>query len=177
MDITSSNSAEPATGSSTCAVDDCTSAVWARKMCSRHYQNWRLYGSPHGTGWHDPDNIRDRRIAFFWENVTKQGPDDCWPWNRKPTANGYGQLRWLTGTVSAHRAAYEIAYGQPPKAIDGKRVNIDHTCHDPAVCKLKTDCPHRLCCNPAHLEAVTWRENLDRGDTSRPGNGGLPTAR
>lgn len=143
--------------------------VQAKDLCSVCYRMVRLYGVP-STGWHDPAKIRERRVAFLWANIDVRGPDECWPWKRKPTAGGYGQLRWLNGQITAHRAVYEVTHGSIPE-FPGERTDIDHTCHDPEICKLKAKCPHRLCCNPAHLEAVPASVNRHRGDISRPGNG------
>jgi hypothetical protein len=41
----------------------------------------------------------------------------------------------------------------------------DHLCHDPAVCKLGDDCPHRACGNPAHMKAVPWPVNRARSNS------------
>lgn len=152
-----------------CSVGKCPRPRWAKDLCTVHYRMVREYGVP-TTGWHDPDNIRERRIRFLWQNIDMRGPGDCWPWLRKPTPGGYGQLRWLAGPISAHRAVYELAHGAIP-VFPGERTDIDHLCHDPQVCLLKSDCPHRLCCNPAHLEARPASANRKRGDTSRPMNG------
>ncbi|HEY1668512.1 MAG TPA: HNH endonuclease signature motif containing protein [Trebonia sp.] len=89
------------------------------------------------------------------------GPDECWPWTGGSLVGGYGVLYTL-GTaktrrmVKAHRLAYEIAHdGECPPTID-------HTCHDGAECKLASLCPHRRCCNPAHLKAETAAGNASR---------------
>jgi hypothetical protein len=118
------------------------------------------------TGWRDPAEILERRTEFFRANVDKRGPDECWPWLRKPNDAGYGQLRWVGGSMQAHRVAYLLEHGELPEGME-----IDHTCHDPVECTLKRECPHRLCCNPAHLEAVTRPVNLERSNRARPGNG------
>lgn len=155
-----------------CSTPDCQRPRWAKGLCAVCYRMVRVYGVPK-TGWHDRAQIVARRVAFLWANIDKRGPDECWPWKRKPTSGGYGQLRWMTGPTTAHRAVYEMTHGAIPERTDGERTNIDHTCHDPEVCTLNTECPHRLCCNPAHLEATSGSRNRRRGDTSRRGNGGL----
>lgn len=65
---------------------------------------------------------------------------------------GYGVLRifrdgaWRVGL--AHRLAYEHYVGPIPEGLE-----LDHLCRN------------RKCCNHNHLEPVTRRENLLRGDT------------
>ena len=80
--------------------------------------------------------------------------DRCWIW---PSTNqdGYASDR-------AHRKVYEAAVGPIPEGME-----IDHTCHDPDVCQLGKECPHRACVNPAHLEVVTRLENVRRSMRTR----------
>lgn len=88
---------------------------------------------------------------IFWARVDVRGPDECWPWRKAVTSAGYGHMRppdaprRANKTVLAHRLAYEIANG----AI-GENLVVDHLCEN------------TLCCNPAHLEAVTQATNLER---------------
>lgn len=83
------------------------------------------------------------------------GPDECWPWHGRLTRGGYGIAGGSRpgGRVYAHRFFYEFFVGQIPTGLD-----LDHLCRN------------RKCVNPAHLEPVTRRENLLRGDT-------IPTAK
>lgn len=67
----------------------------------------------------------------------------CWVWQKPLSIGGYGRL-WGTGS---HRLAY-MAYVGPI----GMGQDIDHLCRN------------RACANPAHLEPVTRKENLARGD-------------
>jgi hypothetical protein len=60
----------------------------------------------------------------------------------------------------AHKFFYEHIVGPVP---DG--MVLDHTCHDPETCEGGKTCPHRMCCNPSHLQTVTNRANLLRGGT------------
>jgi hypothetical protein len=79
----------------------------------------------------------------------------CWLWTATKSIGGYG--RFYEGgshgrTLSAHRAAYELLVGPIPEGM-----TLDHV--------RERGCVHRHCVNPKHLEPVTLRENLMRGDT------------
>lgn len=71
----------------------------------------------------------------------------CWLWQGKVSAGGYGEAgSKFNGTIMAHRIMYEWVVGPIPEGLV-----IDHLCRV------------RLCVNPAHLEAVTEKENILRG--------------
>lgn len=90
----------------------------------------------------------------FWVKVDRCGSDECWPWLAYRDRKGYGRM--LVGSRRdgsrtyklAHRIAYELLVGAVPDGLE-----IDHLCRNPG------------CVNPAHLEAVTHRENLLRGES------------
>jgi HNH endonuclease len=74
---------------------------------------------------------------------------NCWLWIASRVKNGYGRFRLGTQTRLAHRVAYELFIGPIPHEL-----TIDHLCRV------------RHCVNPAHLEAVSMRENLLRSPIS-----------
>lgn len=139
----------------TCGIPDCgRSGTIVRGWCGRHYQRWLKYGDPLVTRVILDDEAR------FWSKVDKRGPDECWPWTAPTDKDGYGSFNVDNGHVGAHR----WSYGHFVKPIpDG--MTIDHLCHtrERLTCLDGTRCPHRKCVNPAHLEPVTTRENVQRG--------------
>lgn len=76
----------------------------------------------------------------------------CWNWNGTLSPSGYGVLTRRNRAVQAHRFMYELTNGAPPPS----GLELDHLCRN------------RRCINPAHLEAVTHRENMRRSE-SPPG--------
>jgi hypothetical protein len=73
----------------------------------------------------------------------------CWIWNGSRTPAGYGNMNLGNGKYGhAHRVTYEHHHGPIPDGLV-----LDHLCRV------------RECVNPSHLEAVTERENLRRGES------------
>lgn len=70
----------------------------------------------------------------------------CWVVAKGRTNKGYGRFEW-DSEFYAHRVAFRWAQGRPIK----ERLEIDHLC--------KT----RACVRPAHLEEVTAKINILRG--------------
>lgn len=84
----------------------------------------------------------------FWEKVRQApGPLEtpCWLWVAAADPHGYG--RYGRPTRLAHRVSYESLVGSI------KLPHVDHLCRNPP------------CVNPEHLEPVTARENMIRGES------------
>ncbi len=76
----------------------------------------------------------------------------CWVWAGPVNSDGYGIVsvgpRGGRLFTLPHRWAYAVFVGPIPAGLVP-----DHLCRTPA------------CCNPEHLELVTQRQNVMRGDT------------
>lgn len=85
--------------------------------------------------------------------------EGCWIFTGAVKPNGYGNMGFHGKTRMVHRVTYELTKGSIPDGLV-----IDHTCHSFSACeKQDTECLHRRCINPEHLEAVTQGENTRRG--------------
>lgn len=71
----------------------------------------------------------------------------CWTWTAYTLPGGYGFFFADGRNVLAHRFAYSQFVGAIPPGLV-----IDHLCRN------------RACVNPEHLEPVSMRENLMRGN-------------
>lgn len=80
----------------------------------------------------------------FWRLVDKT--DSCWLWTGG-TVNGYGTFQIAKKNYRAHRLSFMLIRGNIP---EGK--HLDHLCRV------------RNCVNPDHLEPVTQKENIARGE-------------
>lgn len=101
----------------------------------------------HGSG-ANKGSVADR----FWRMVRSAKPGECWEWVGSRRA-GYGRMAVgrpaglpRDTVITAHRIAYEMLIGPIPEGLV-----IDHLCRN------------KSCVNPAHLEAVSQRENVLRG--------------
>jgi hypothetical protein len=83
----------------------------------------------------------------FWQKVSPEPNSGCWLWTGADNGEGYGTIS-VPGKRGhkAHRFAYELFVGPIPDGLQ-----IDHLCRV------------RCCVNPAHLEAVTQKVNVQRG--------------
>lgn len=97
----------------------------------------------------------------LWSRIKIGTADECWPWTAGKSG-GYGRLRVDGRSRLAHVLVYELKVGPVPDGME-----VDHICHNNTDCVDNSTCPHKACCNPGHLEAVTHRENSQRGNDGR----------
>ena len=83
--------------------------------------------------------------ARFWSKTNRS--TECWEWTASRKPSGYGRFSIQGNDYPAHRVAYHLTHGSVPLELD-----LDHLCRN------------RACVNPMHLEPVTRRVNLRRGN-------------
>lgn len=97
-------------------------------------------------------DLTDSDVIRFKSKFVELNSEECWLWLGSLNTGGYGLLsvsrEGSKTRLQAHRIAYEQKNGDIPLGLV-----IDHLCRN------------RRCVNPNHLEPVTTRENLERGDS------------
>lgn len=71
----------------------------------------------------------------------------CWEWTGAAKTGRYGQVRMGDKNRRAHRVVFELLIGPVPGDLQ-----LDHLCRS------------SFCVNPSHLEIVTGRQNVRRGN-------------
>lgn len=124
----------------TCSIDGCDKTAHARGWCITHYRRWRVWGDV------NRGKIVVAPLDRFMAFVRKQD-NGCWEWTGSKDRGGYGRFSYERKPVLAHRWIHEKINGPVPDGLQ-----LDHLCRN------------RSCVNPNHLEVVTQRENMMRGD-------------
>lgn len=93
-----------------------------------------------------PEQIRSKIVV---DEIT-----GCWCWSAAHfQSTGYARIKYNSHDGCAHVVVYKLLVGDVPEGLE-----LDHLCRN------------RGCVNPAHLEPVTHRENMMRGDTITSAN-------
>lgn len=140
-----------------CAVEGCdkpTTPKTAKGLCVRHYKRLTTNGHLGIQVYYKPWLTAPEIL------LERSEPDgECILWTGALSSDGYGSVAGLVwmGYYRAHRFSWFLANGPVPEGLE-----LDHTCHtSDAECE-PTDCRHRRCINPDHLEVVTHAENTRR---------------
>jgi hypothetical protein len=102
-----------------------------------------------------PERRQAKALARLQRRIDKNGPvpshrpdlGPCWLWTGYRYPTGYGKFSVGLEQGYAHIWSFRLHIGPVP---DGKE--LDHLCRNPS------------CVNPNHLEPVTHRENVLRGE-------------
>ena len=92
------------------------------------------------------DNITPQLLERFWSKVTKT--NSCWNWSANRSKRGYGYFYFNGKLGLAHRFSYMIFNNDIPRNLE-----LDHLCRN------------HSCVNPSHLEAVSHKLNMYRGNS------------
>lgn len=129
----------------TCTVPGCGREHDSQGLCHGHYAAWKRTGT-----WptallkqYGPAAAAER----FWEKVEKG--DGCWLWQGATDGGArYGSFLYEGRVQRAHRVSLALAGTTVPDDMD-----VDHLCRV------------TLCVRPDHLEVVTHRTNVLRGES------------
>lgn len=80
-------------------------------------------------------------------NKIVRSSSGCWNWIGCVHANGYGHVRFNGRVLMAHRVVFTLLVREIQSPL-----TLDHLCRN------------RKCVNPKHLEIVTLKENILRGN-------------
>lgn len=122
-------------------------ATAARGLCWTHYARERR-GIP-------VDGNRKRTVEEILSTYAVDLESGCWRWEGSHLPTGYGRVS-LQGTCHyIHRLSYEHHHGPIAPGL-----TVDHICRNYEWVELEgKPMGYRDCFNPAHLRAVTNREN------------------
>lgn len=103
-----------------------------------------------------PQFLDTRLPPTFWDRVIPEPNSGCWLWLGTLDKGGYASTHpRIHGrrVYGGYRVAYMALVGEVPDGLE-----LDHKCR------------MRCCVNPAHLEPVTHRINVLRGDSPAAAN-------
>jgi hypothetical protein len=100
-------------------------------------------------------SVRD--ITRIFDKVIVDRVSGCWNWIGA-VSDGYGNVRYGGRIERSHRVVYAWVHGPIPRQPKrtGPRVHVPQLDH--------VVCQNRRCCNPVHLELVTQKVNILRGN-------------
>ena len=95
-----------------------------------------------------PRFLDNRLPDRFWDKVIPEPNSGCWIWLGCNNGKGYGKF-WIEGRKTySHIISYVYLVDSYAEGLD-----LDHKCRN------------RICCNPDHLEPVTRKINILRGQS------------
>lgn len=105
-----------------------------------------------------PPRKYDPTLERIMQRITP-GRNGCWLY-AGATTMGYGVIKDKGRQRKVHIIVYESVHGNVPDGLE-----LDHLCHNnDLTCLGGTNCIHRRCFRPDHLEAVPHLINTQRGN-------------
>lgn len=124
-----------------CSIDGCNNLVEKKHLCGMHYQRRKKHGDPLVVK-KAPSRLQPT-IDKLLRRLTPVKPEDCWEWQGRTNAKGYGCLTINEMNEQlAHRVAYRLWVGDIPEGL-----GVLHKCDN------------RKCCNPNHFFLGTNTDN------------------
>jgi hypothetical protein len=99
-------------------------------------------GELHGIHRRIPVVVTEALTKRFWNRVNRNAQHECWPW-LGAQRNGYGAIKHEGKVLSCHVVSYVIHNGSIPHGLI-----VTHSCDN------------RICCNPTHLTAASFSDNV-----------------
>lgn len=143
-----------------CKVKDCCNSGSSRGLCRLHYLRWynatqRSKSKGKVTYQADPPYLETTLEDQLYNCIRRIDPiTGCWEGSHRISAAcgasvGYSTVKHQGKNCYAHKLMWELHNGPVKKGFE-----LDHLCRNPC------------CCNPAHLEPVTHKENIMRAPKS-----------
>lgn len=163
-----------------CKVERCEAIHWGKGFCKIHYRKFRRYGDPLGfrelkrgvlpcTAPQCPEKYFNKGFCKLHydrfmkhgmtekkERIYKVNPEErfhqhykinqennCWEWIKPLDKHGYGEIWVHTRKFKSHRYSYILHNGEIPL--------------DRIICHR---CGNKICVNPEHLYAGTYKDNV-----------------
>jgi|TARA_R110002126_G_scaffold9900_1_gene44493 hypothetical protein len=87
----------------------------------------------------------------LWSKVEKLKPNECWPWKGMITKSGYGRT-WINDRgYYAHRVIFDL--------VNPGQIELASPTNKKTKGFLMHLCDNKICCNTAHLQVATIKEN------------------
>lgn len=125
-----------------CSVPGCSNPHRSYGYCKLHATRFERHGDPLVSMTPGRGMSPQEQLEHFVQKT-----DSCWLF-QKLASNGYGYVRVGRTRDYAHRVSYRLYKGEIPDGTE-----IDHLCRN------------RACVRPEHLEAVSHKENILRGES------------
>lgn len=131
-----------------CSVEVCDRTAEHSGLCHSHAE-WKRRNGTTPTHRIKRQTLEERLMAKVEKQV-----NGCWLWTGATDGDKrYGCIGSKGKLLRTHRVSYELFKGPIPEGL-----SLDH------LCKVT------LCCNPEHLEPVTHKVNVLRGDSIQAKN-------